>query len=143
MVNLGRRRSLQVPAVQKVGSGRRLACNLEISQRWSEFAEKYGKIFSLRILGSRIVVLDGYKLVKEVYLQHDDNLAGRPILPLFYDVVGDKGLVAACGYKWKQQRRFALSTLRKFGLGKKSLEPSISLECCFLNEAVSNEQGVY
>ncbi|RXN37188.1 cytochrome P450 2J2-like protein [Labeo rohita] len=56
-----------------------------------QFAEKYGKIFSLRILGSRIVVLDGYKLVKEVYLQQDDNLAGRPVLPLFYDIVGDKG----------------------------------------------------
>ncbi|XP_059366596.1 cytochrome P450 2J2-like isoform X2 [Carassius carassius] len=105
------------------------------------FAEKYGKIFSLRILGSRIVVLDGYKLVKEVYLQQDDSLAGRPMLPIFYDIVGDKGLVAAKGYKWKQQRRFALSTLRNFGLGKKSLELSISLECRFLNEAVSNEQG--
>lgn len=56
-----------------------------------QFAEKYGKIFSLRILGPRIVVLDGYKLVKEVYLTHDDSLAGRPILPLFYDIVGDKG----------------------------------------------------
>uniref|UniRef100_A0A8C2BSB0 Uncharacterized protein n=1 Tax=Cyprinus carpio TaxID=7962 RepID=A0A8C2BSB0_CYPCA len=115
--------------------------NGRIHLQFSQFAEKYGKIFSLRILGSRIVVLDGYKLVKEVYLTHDDSLAGRPILPLFYDIVGDKGLVAATGYKWKQQRRFALSTLRNFGVGKKSLEPSISLECCILNEAVSNEQG--
>lgn len=115
--------------------------NGRIHLQFSQFAEKYGKVFSLRILGSRIVVLDGYKLVKEVYLRHDDSLAGRPVLPLFYDIVGDKGLVAACGYKWKQQRRFALSTLRNFGLGKKSLEPSISLECCFLNEAISNEQG--
>uniref|UniRef100_A0A8C2AFK6 Uncharacterized protein n=1 Tax=Cyprinus carpio TaxID=7962 RepID=A0A8C2AFK6_CYPCA len=115
--------------------------NGRIHLQFSQFAEKYGKIFSLRILGSRIVVLDGYKLVKEVYLTHDDSLAGRPILPLFYDIVGDKGLVAATGYKWKQQRRFALSTLRNFGLGKKSLEPSISLECCILNEAVSDEQG--
>ncbi|RXN38835.1 cytochrome P450 2J2-like protein [Labeo rohita] len=63
------------------------------------------------------------------------------MLPLFYEIVGDKGLVAASGYKWKQQRRFALSTLRNFGLGKKSLEPSISLECTFLNEAITNEQG--
>uniref|UniRef100_A0A8C1Z0Q2 Cytochrome P450 2J2-like n=1 Tax=Cyprinus carpio TaxID=7962 RepID=A0A8C1Z0Q2_CYPCA len=115
--------------------------NSRIHLQFSEFAEKYGKIFSLRILGPRIVVLDGYKLVKEVYLQQGDNLADRPLLPLFYDIIGDKGLIAASGYKWKQQRRFALSTLRNFGLGKKSLEPSISLECCFLNEAISNEQG--
>ncbi|ROL51019.1 Cytochrome P450 2J2 [Anabarilius grahami] len=108
---------------------------------FSSPAEKYGKIFSLRIFGSRIVVLDGYKLVKEVYTQQGDNLADRPILPLISDIIGDRGLVVANGYKWKHQRRFALSTLRNFGLGKKRLEPSISLECCFLNEAISNEQG--
>uniref|UniRef100_A0A673GBL3 Cytochrome P450 2J2-like n=1 Tax=Sinocyclocheilus rhinocerous TaxID=307959 RepID=A0A673GBL3_9TELE len=113
-----------------------------IHLQFTEFAEKYGKIFSLRFFGPRIVVLDGYnKLVKEVYLQQGDNLADRPMFPLFYEIVGDKGLVIASGYKWKQQRRFALSTLRNFGLGKKSLEPSSSLECCFLNEAISHEQG--
>uniref|UniRef100_A0A672QPE5 Cytochrome P450 2J3-like n=1 Tax=Sinocyclocheilus grahami TaxID=75366 RepID=A0A672QPE5_SINGR len=115
--------------------------NSRIHLQFTEFAEKYGKIFSLRFLGPRIVVLDGYKLVKEVYLQQGDNLADRPMLPLFYEIIGDKGLVVASGYKWKQQRRFALSTLRNFGLGKKSLEPSITLECCFLNEAISHEQG--
>ncbi|XP_001337781.3 cytochrome P450 2J5 isoform X1 [Danio rerio] len=107
----------------------------------SEFAEKYGKIFSLRLFGPRIVVLNGYNLVKEVYTQEGDNLADRAILPLFHDIIGDKGLVASSGYKWKQQRRFALSTLRNFGLGKKNLEPSINLESGFLNEAISNEQG--
>ncbi|XP_048052251.1 cytochrome P450 2J4-like [Megalobrama amblycephala] len=113
----------------------------KIHLQFAKFAEKYGKIFSLRILGQRIVVLDGYKLVKEVYTQQGDNLADRPTLALVNEIIGDRGLVAASGYKWKHQRRFALSTLRNFGLGKKSLEPCISLECCFLNGAIANEQG--
>ncbi|RXN24294.1 cytochrome P450 2J2-like isoform X2 [Labeo rohita] len=103
------------------------------------FAKQYGNILSIRILGSRIVVLIGYKTVKQVYLQEGDNLADRPKLPIFYDTFGDKGLVAANGYSWKQQRRFALSTLQNFGMGKKSLEPSIQLECHLLNEAISSQ----
>ncbi|XP_055041793.2 cytochrome P450 2J4 isoform X3 [Misgurnus anguillicaudatus] len=110
-----------------------------IHLQFLEFAKKYGKIFSIRI-GPRIVVLDGYKLVKEVYVQQGDNLADRPNIPL-YEFFENRGLVASSGYKWKQQRRFALSTLRNFGLGKKSLEPSIHLECRFFNEAIANEHG--
>uniref|UniRef100_A0A8C1LQY2 Cytochrome P450, family 2, subfamily P, polypeptide 6 n=1 Tax=Cyprinus carpio TaxID=7962 RepID=A0A8C1LQY2_CYPCA len=110
----------------------------------AKFAEKYGDILSIRFLGPRIVILNGYKRVQEVYLQQGDNLADRPVLPMIYDIAEDKGqscLIGASGYKWKHQRRFALSTLRNFGLGKKSLEPSIHLECCFLNETISNENG--
>jgi len=35
--------------------------------------------------------LNGYELVKEVYIQQGDNLSNRPMLPLFIDIVGDKG----------------------------------------------------
>ncbi len=43
-----------------------------------------------------MVVLDGYKLVKEVYLQQGDNLADRPMLPLVYEIFGDKGRSSKC-----------------------------------------------
>ncbi len=56
-----------------------------------QFAKTYGNILSIRILGPRIVVLIGYKAVKEVYLAEGDNLADRPKLPIFYDLFGDKG----------------------------------------------------
>ncbi|XP_066532429.1 cytochrome P450 2J1-like isoform X2 [Hoplias malabaricus] len=106
-----------------------------------ELAEKYGSVFSIQIFGPRMVVLNGYKLVKNVYVDHGDEYVDRPEMPILRDTVGGKGLIASNGPAWKQQRRFALSTLRNFGLGKKSLEPSIHLEARYLSEAISNEQG--
>ncbi|XP_063057372.1 cytochrome P450 2J2-like [Engraulis encrasicolus] len=107
--------------------------------QFAKFAGRYGNIFNFRLFGPRLVVLNGHKLVKEVY--QGDNIADRPVVPLFDDIIGGKGVVLSNGYSWKQQRRFALHTLRNFGLGKRSLEPSILLECRYLNEAISNEQG--
>uniref|UniRef100_A0A4W4FSE0 Cytochrome P450 2J2-like n=1 Tax=Electrophorus electricus TaxID=8005 RepID=A0A4W4FSE0_ELEEL len=100
------------------------------------FAEKYGRVFSTRIFGERFVIVNGYKLVKKLW-----GLLLNLFLwePVFY--FSEIGVVSSNGYAWKQQRRFALSTLRNFGLGKKSLEPSIHVECRFLNDAISNEQG--
>ncbi|XP_063056522.1 cytochrome P450 2J4-like [Engraulis encrasicolus] len=109
---------------------------------FAKFAEKYGNIFNFRLFGPRLVVLNGHKVVRELYVNQADHFADRPTgIPLFEDIFGGKGLVASNGYSWKQQRRFALHTLRNFGLGKSSLEPSILLECRYLNEAFSNEQG--
>nr|XP_015211234.1 PREDICTED: cytochrome P450 2J2-like [Lepisosteus oculatus] len=47
------------------------------------------------------------------------------------------------GYQWKKQRRIILSTLRNFGLGRRSLESVISNETRFLQEAIEEEQGMY
>lgn len=56
-----------------------------------QFAGKYGKVFSLRLFGGRIVVINGYKLVRETLIEQGENFIDRPNIPLFEDLVGNKG----------------------------------------------------
>ncbi|XP_063056817.1 cytochrome P450 2J4-like [Engraulis encrasicolus] len=114
----------------------------KVHLEFAKFAEIYGPVFHFRLFGPRLVVVYGHKVVRELYVNQGDNFADRPTgIPFHEDKSGGKGLISSTGYSWKQQRRFALHTLRNFGLGKRSLEPSILLECRYLNEAFSNEQG--
>ncbi|XP_028817001.1 cytochrome P450 2J2-like [Denticeps clupeoides] len=125
-----------------IGDGHRVEfCRLHL--QLLKFAEKYGNIFSIRLIGPQVVVLNGYKAVKEAFVDQGENFADRPTFPISADIVEGKslGLVESNGYVWKQQRRFALFTLKNFGLGRKSLEPSIQQECRCLNEEICDQKG--
>jgi cytochrome P450 family 2 subfamily J len=45
------------------------------------------------------------------------------------------------GQIWKEQRRFTVTMLKNFGLGKKSLEQRIQEEAQHLVEAIEEEKG--
>lgn len=51
------------------------------------------------------------------------------------------GLFTSNGEVWKKQRRFALSTLRNFGVGKSTMEQSICEEIRHLHEEIEKEKG--
>ncbi|XP_069035463.1 cytochrome P450 2J4-like [Lepisosteus oculatus] len=106
----------------------------------AKLAEKYGDVFTIR-LGTRFVIVNGYKLVKEVLVHQGGSLTDRPPFAMGDELTKNQGLVLSNGYLWMQQRRFSLMTLRNFGVGKRSLEHTIVEECRFLNEAMEDEQG--
>ncbi|KAK6484399.1 cytochrome P450 2J6-like isoform X2 [Huso huso] len=68
--------------------------------------------------------------------------SARPFSPLADRVTGDLGsLVMTNGHMWKRQRRFAFTTLKNFGVGKKTLESTILEEIRHLQETIEEEQG--
>uniref|UniRef100_A0A8C4T779 Cytochrome P450 2J2-like n=1 Tax=Erpetoichthys calabaricus TaxID=27687 RepID=A0A8C4T779_ERPCA len=98
---------------------------LTLSLPLVQLAERYGNIFSLRLGRDKAVVVNGFKMVKEALVNQGDIFAGRTLTPVFERINRGQGLSMSNGYMWKQQRRFAMSTLRNFGVGKKTLESTI------------------
>ncbi|KAL4000299.1 apolipoprotein L [Sarotherodon galilaeus] len=110
---------------------------------FSKLAEIYGNVFSFCFGRDKMVIISGYKMVKEALVTQADNFVDRPYSPMgdrFYSANSD-GLFMSNGGKWKAQRRFALSTLRDFGLGKNRMEQCICEEIRYLQEAIEQEKG--
>ncbi|XP_040204244.1 cytochrome P450 2K6-like [Rana temporaria] len=94
-----------------------------------ELAKKYGSVFSVQIGTQKVVVLCGYETVKDALINHAEEFSERPYIPIFHVISKGYGLVFSHGDNWKVMRRFTLSTLRDFGMGKKSIENKINEEC--------------
>uniref|UniRef100_A0A452GNT1 unspecific monooxygenase n=1 Tax=Gopherus agassizii TaxID=38772 RepID=A0A452GNT1_9SAUR len=105
--------------------------------------EKYGPIFTIYLGSERVVVLYGQEVVKEALIDQGDEFSDRGHMPVFERITEKKvfGVQFSRGEPWKQLRRFTLTTLRDFGMGKKSTEERILEEAHFLVERLKNTHG--
>ncbi|KAM4694849.1 cytochrome P450 2K4-like isoform 2-T2 [Discoglossus pictus] len=89
----------------------------------------------------KMVILCGYETVKDALVNHADEFSGRAKIPIFDETSKGNGVVFSNGENWKVMRRFTLSTLRDFGMGKKSLEDKINEECDSLIKKFDSFKG--
>ncbi|XP_016851496.2 cytochrome P450 2C18 [Anolis carolinensis] len=87
------------------------------------------------------VVLNGYEAIKEVLIDQGNDFSARAKIPLADKVIKGGGIVFSNGKTWKQLRQFALTTLRNFGMGKRSIEERIQTEAQFLLEKFHDTKG--
>uniref|UniRef100_A0A3P8T440 Cytochrome P450 2K1-like n=1 Tax=Amphiprion percula TaxID=161767 RepID=A0A3P8T440_AMPPE len=106
-----------------------------------ELSKKYGSVFTVYFGPKKVVVLAGYKTVKEALVHYHDVFGGRDPLLLVDEAHQGHGVIWSNGDSWKEMRRFALSNLRQFGMGKKTIEDKIIEESHHLIEAVKKFKG--
>ncbi|KAM7099620.1 cytochrome P450 2J2 [Molossus nigricans] len=106
-----------------------------------KYVKKYGNLFSMEFSAWPTVIVTGLPLIKEVLVHQGHHAADRPLAPIRERIFKRNGLIMSNGQEWKEQRRFTLTTLRNFGLGKRSLEERIQEEAHHLIQAMEEEKG--
>uniref|UniRef100_A0A674J3C0 Uncharacterized protein n=2 Tax=Terrapene triunguis TaxID=2587831 RepID=A0A674J3C0_9SAUR len=106
-----------------------------------ELSKKYGPVFSIQMGCQKMVVLSGYETVKEALVNQADAFAERPKVPVFEELSKGYGVIFSHGNNWKVMRRFTLTTLRDFGMGKRAIEDRIVEEYGFLMKDIESRKG--
>ncbi|XP_062263590.1 cytochrome P450 2K1-like isoform X1 [Platichthys flesus] len=104
-------------------------------------SKQYGPVFTVYFGLKKVVILAGYRTVKEALVNHAEEFGDRVITPIFHDFCKENGIIFSNGDNWKEMRRFALSTLRDFGMGKRITEGQIIEECDNLIEEFKQHKG--
>uniref|UniRef100_A0ABM5FCE0 unspecific monooxygenase n=1 Tax=Pogona vitticeps TaxID=103695 RepID=A0ABM5FCE0_9SAUR len=112
-----------------------------LSKALQQLSEKYGPVFTVHFGGDPVVVLHGYDVLKEALIDRADEFAPRGRLALVDKVNKGRGIIFSNGERWKVLRRFTLTTLRNFGMGKKSIEERIQEEAQYLLEKLRDTKG--
>jgi len=114
------------------------------TQRMEDYlADKYGDIVAFNAPGIAMVVVSDVDVLKRLYKM--EELSDRPNFAPYHKLrMGNedgksRGLIFSSGEEWKEQRRFALRTLRDLGFGKASMEDLMNNEANKLVEALRNK----
>ncbi|XP_078617518.1 cytochrome P450 2F3-like [Branchiostoma floridae x Branchiostoma japonicum] len=110
---------------------------------FTDWAKKYGDVFTVYFGPTRAVVLNGYAAIHEALVKNAENFSSRP--PSLASLSQDGKTLGIAnepyGPKWKEHRKFTLMSLPDFGVGKRSLEGKILEEARALGDEICKTEN--
>ncbi|XP_033503983.2 cytochrome P450 2K1-like isoform X3 [Epinephelus lanceolatus] len=106
-----------------------------------KLSKNYGSVFTIYLGPKKVVVLAGYKTVKEALVDYADEFGERDQSLIQLETYRGHGVIQSNGELWKEMRRFALTNLRDFGMGKSACEDKIIEETGYLIEVFKKFKG--
>lgn len=114
---------------------------LDLNQPYTTFiqlSQKYGPVFTFHMGPKKVVVLCGSQTLKEALLDQSEEFGERDPGIIAQEDKHDYGVVFSNGETWREMRRFVLTNLRDFGMGKKAIEDKIVEECGHLIQRIKS-----
>ncbi|XP_037702170.1 cytochrome P450 2D17-like isoform X2 [Choloepus didactylus] len=112
---------------------------------FSKLRGRFGNVFSVQLAWTPVVVFNGLTAVREALVHCGEDTSDRPPVPINekvgYGAQAQGVVLARYGPAWREQRRFSVSTMRDFGLGRKSLEQWVTEEAACLCAAFADHAG--
>lgn len=104
-----------------------------------ELTRRLGPVFTVAIGPVDLLCLTKYQVIKEALVKKGDAFSGRPrFYTLGVSERGYNGIVLVDGEGWKIHRRFALQTLKEFGVGRTIIEEKILAQTDRLRHSLSD-----
>lgn len=105
-------------------------------------SDKYGPVVSVELGQVPAVVLNDFESIRQVLVEQGDALTGRPHDALTREFSLDyHGLAFSEGELWREQRRFALMTMRNLGMGKSQLQDLILQQVDVITQRLERDAG--
>ncbi|XP_071482219.1 cytochrome P450 2J2-like [Diadema antillarum] len=105
-------------------------------------SKRYGDVVYFDLGDRKMVFLSTPELVNEILVKKADVTTGRePDRELQSVLNYNGGVILSEGEDWVDHRRFGLTALRSFGMGKRSLESRINEEARMLTDAFASKGG--
>ncbi|KAI6238768.1 (pine wood nematode) hypothetical protein [Aphelenchoides fujianensis] len=119
-------------------------------ERWEEmflkWREEFGPVYTYWLGLLPIVSVNSFELLEETFVKNGEHFADRNSFVAFNKVTrqGSYGIIDTSGDLWREQRRFALKTLRDFGFARNRQEQQIldEVETIFAHLNRNIEAGI-
>ena len=109
-------------------------------------SEHYGKVMRVMLGDQEWFILSGLEEIKQFSMKEEStfHLPSKTFNEM-YSFDKPLGIIFPDGNLWREQRKFAMKTLKQLGLGRNSLEHHIEAEtgevCRFLADQVNSGQN--
>ncbi|XP_068935448.1 cytochrome P450 2B10-like [Petaurus breviceps papuanus] len=112
-----------------------------LDKRLMELSRHFGSVFTVHLGPQPFVVLSGASTLREALLLQADTFSGRGGMASFDRCTLGKGIVFSNGHLWHTLRTFTVGTLKKLGIGSRSIAERIQEEAAALTQELSLTKG--